>query len=252
MLFHLRLTLKGLPVAVTRELLVPEDYTVYELHLCLQVALGWQDTAAFEFVRRGLTVGTEPAFAGEGITHEGHRYRHADEVSLRALIGQVGHEANYTYDFGRLWGAKLRVLDKRDDATELPACTEVAGVAPPETLDHKEAFSLLLEAAADEGHELHPVALAELGEDFASTPPPAELVTEALRELFAEEVAPLAEDEGADGEDWGWWDPSTYDDKMRLRVLRQEMEQELSHVSRGASAADRSAALLDALRRGRS
>lgn len=250
MLFHLRLTLTGLPIAVTRELLVPEDYTVYELHLCLQVALGWQDAAAFEFVRKGLTVGTEPAFGGEGITHGGHRYRHADEITLRALIGQVGHEATYTYDFGKLWGGKVRVLDKRESDAELPACTLVDGLAPPETLEDKEAFGVLVDAAADQGHEMHVLAKAELGEDFALVPPPAELITEALRELFAEEVAPLSDDDEADGDNWGWWDPSKYDDKMRLRVLQEEMDQTLARGMSGQSASDRRAALLDVLRRG--
>ena len=249
MRFHLRLTLTGLPVDVTRELLVPEDYTVYELHLCLQVALGWQDTAAFEFVRKGLTVGTEPAFGGEGITHGGHRYRHADEVTLRALIGQVGHEATYTYDFGKLWGAKLRVLDKRDEDVDLPACTTVDGVAPPETLSHKEAFGVLLDALADDGHEMHVLAEAELGEDYSLVAPPADLITEALRELFAEAIEPLADND--DDDNWGWWDPSKYDDNMRLRVLRQEMDEALAREVKGGSAGERRAALLDVLRGGR-
>ena len=246
MLYRLRLTLTGLPVDVTRELLVPGDYSVYELHLCLQVALGWQDTAAFEFVRRGLTVGTEPAFAGEGITHDGHRYRHADEITLRALVGQVGHEAIYTYDFGRLWGGRLRVLAKEGSAEELPSCLLVDGLAPPEDLEHKASFGLLLDGLADEGHELHALAKAALGEGFALIPPPAELVTEALRELFAEEVTPLKDDE--DDADWGWWDPSKYDDATRLRVLQGEMDEALSHGVEGASAPERRAALLDILR----
>ena len=251
MLFHLRLTLTGLPLDVTRELLVPEDYSVYELHLCLQVALGWQDTAAFEFVRRGLTVGTEPAFAGEGITHDGHRYRHADEVTLRALIGQVGHEATYTYDFGKLWGAKLRVLEKLDAEAELPACVSADGLAPPETLEHKEAFGLLVDAMADETHEMHVLAEAQLGDAFSLVPPPPELITEALHELFAEEVAPLADSDDDEEDGWGWWDPSKYDDKMRLRVLQQEMDQALTYEVKGGSAGERRAALLDVLRGGR-
>ena len=248
----LRLSLTGLPVDVVRELTVPSDYSVYELHLCLQVALGWQDSAGFEFVRRGLTVGTEPAFAGEGITHDGHRYRHADEITLRQLIGQVGHEATYTYDFSRLWGARVRVLDKdAGEERELPACTRVDGPSPPETLEHKEAFGLLLDASVDERHELHAVAVAELGDDFSVVPPPAELVTEALEELFGDEVAPLADGaEDVNEDDWGWWDPSKYDDKMRLRVLRDELDQSLRGEVAGASAEERRTALLRTLRGG--
>ena len=246
---HLRLTLTGLPVDVVRELVVPADYSVYELHLCVQVALGWQDNAGFEFVRRGLTVGTDPSFAGEGITHDGHRYRHADEITLRQLIGQVGHEATYTYDFAKLWGARLRVLDReRGNDEELPTCTRVEGPAPPETLEQKEAFGLLLDALADEAHELHFVARAELGYEYNVVPPPADLLTEALHELFGEEVPPHGDGAADDDGDWGWWDPSKYDDKMRLRVLRDELEQTLPGTIEGGSAGERQASLLRALR----
>ena len=245
----LRLTLTGLPLDVVRELTVPSDYSVYELHLCLQVALGWQDNADFEFVRRGLTVGTEPSFAGEGITHDGHRYRHADEVTLRQLIGRVGHEATYTYDFSKLWGGRLRVLDEtRGDDEGLPACTHAEGPAPPEDLDEKAAFGLLLDAYADEAHELYPVAWAALGDAYNVVPPPADLLTEALRELFGEEVAPYTDGQDDDEEGWGWWDPSKYDDGMRLRVLREELERELPGAVEGGSAGERQASLLRALR----
>lgn len=173
-LFHVRLALKGLPVPVVRELAIPEDYSLYEVHLCLQVALGWNDMASFEFVRKGLTVGIEPSFSGEGITHDGHRYRHADEITLRQLIGQVGHAATYTYDFSRLWGGELRLIEKLRDDAELPECLSVEGTAPPETLVHKDNFELLLEAAADPSHDLHALAQSEFGDDFEVVPPEAE------------------------------------------------------------------------------
>ncbi len=249
-LFHVRFALRGLSVDVIRDLAIPEDYTLYEVHLCLQVALGWNDMAPFEFVRKGLTVGIEPSFAGAGITHEGHRYRHADEITLRQLIGQVGHAATYTYDFSRLWGGELRVVAKLDQAADLPSCLAVDGIAPPETLAQKEGFELLLEAAADPSHELHRLALSELGDDFEVDAPEADEITDALHELFGEELAPYSDgDDDADAsDDWGWWDPSKYDDKMRLRVLQEEVSEELRGQVAGGTAAERQSSLLDALR----
>ena len=250
-LFHVRFALKGLPIPVVRELAVPEDYSLYEVHLCLQVALGWNDMASFEFVRKGLTVGIEPSFSGEGITHDGHRYRHADEITLRQLIGQVGHAATYTYDFSRLWGGELRLIAKSKDDAELPECLSVEGIAPPETLVHKDGFELLLEAAADPNHDLHALALSELGDDFEDVPPEAEEITEHLQELFGEEIAPYSDGEEEDddpSDDWGWWDPSKYDDKMRLRVLQEEVSEELRGQVAGGTTAERQASLLDALR----
>ncbi len=249
-LFHVLFTLKGLSTPVTRELAIPEDYTLYEVHLCLQVALGWNDMASFEFVRTGLTVGIEPSFAGAGITHDGHRYRHADEVTLRQLIGQVGHTATYTYDFSRLWGGELRLVEKLDAEGELPECLGLTGIAPPETLEQKEALELLVEAARDPRHDLHALAVSELGEDFGLELPAAEEITDALQELFGEEIAPYSDgdEDDDDGDDYGWWDPSKYDDKMRLRVLKEEVSEGLFGQVRGGTPAERRSSLLDALR----
>ncbi len=252
-LFHVRITLKDLPVPVLRELAIPEDYSLYEVHLCIQVAFGWDDMAAFEFVRKGLTVGVEPSFSGDGITHDGHRYRHADEITLRQIVGQVGHAATYTYDFARLWGAELRLVGKLGEGAELPTCLRVEGVAPPETLDHKEAFGLLIDAATDPSHDLHVLALSEFGFDHELVAPEPEDVTEHLHEMFGEEVGAYADDsddddEGDASQDWGWWDPSKYDERMRLRVLREEVSEELRERVQGHTAAERSASLLAALK----
>lgn len=246
---HLRAVLRHSDPPIVRELEVPDDYSVYELHLALQVALGWNDREPFEFVRPKLTVGVEPAYAGAGLLHDGHAYRHADELTAGELLRRVGERVNYTYDFSRLWEFELTLLGRVARDGDLPTCTRVAEPAPIEDADDLEAFYGMLIAAADPQQELHGLALTLLGEDFSLTGPSAEEVTEALALLFGEEVEPHGtDDDGASDEDWGWWDPSRYDDKMRIRVKQEEINGAIPDDLSERTPGDKHEALLRVLR----
>ena len=231
--------------AVVRVLEVPADYSVYELHLAIQVALGYNDYEPFEFVRPGLTVGVEAAYAGAGITHEGHRYRHADELEAGQLWRAVGQPLDYTYDFARLWGFKVTLQRRDESEAMLPRCVVSEGAAPPEDVDSLEAYYGLLIAFADPALDLHELAVQILGEDYDPSGSTAEEITERLADLFAEEIEP----HGAEPDDaYDWWDPSKYDEAMRLRVKRQEIDRSLPESLDGLGAEEKHTALLRALR----
>ena len=245
---HIRITLRHSEPEIIRELEVPADYSVYELHLALQVSLGWNDLEAFEFVRTKLTVGVESAYAGAGLVHDGHTYRHADEVLAGELLPRVGQQATYTYDFSRLWEFRLQLLGRVERDHGLPVCTRVEEAAPIEDADNLEAFYGMLIAAADPRQQLHELALQFLGDDFnVSGPTPAE-VSEALALLFGEEVEPHGVEDDQSDADWGWWDPSKYDDRMRLRVKQQEITDSLPEDLDTLNPQDKHAALLKVLR----
>ena len=237
----------GTEPAVTRTLEVPVDFSAYELHLALQVSLGYNDYESFEFVRPGLTVGVEPLYAGAGITHEGHHYRHADEVEAGELWSRVGQTLDYTYDFGRLWGFKLTLLDRVARDAELPSCTAAENAAPPEDVDSLDAYYGLLIAAADETLALHDLAVQILGEGFDASGPDPSTITDHLAQLFGEEVEPHGT-EADDADEFDWWDPTRYDESMRIRVKRQEIDAQLPPSLDGLPAGEKQAALLRVLR----
>ena len=245
---RIRLTMTGTEPPVTRTLEIPADYSAYELHLALQVSLRYNDHEPFEFARAGLTVGVEPAYAGEGITHHGHRYRHADEVEAGELWAAVGQALNYTYDFSRLWGFKLVLLERVAREGELPVCREAAEGAPPEEVDGLAAYYGLLIAYGDPAIGLHDLAVEILGEGFDARGPGAEEITDDLAQLFGADVEPHGTD--ADDDEFGWWDPSTYDEAMRIRVKRREVDERLPSTLDGLGAGEKQAQLLRALRGG--
>ncbi len=241
--------LEGFRPAVTRTLRLPDSYTVYELHLCVQIALGWNDHEDFEFVGTNLTVGTESKYAGDGLDYGGHRYRHADEWTIADLFGPIGERVSYTYDFARFWTGKLTLRARSWELDELPSCVEAEGIAPPELLEDRDSYGLLAAAYEDSSNGLHVLAQAVFGEEFDFEAPEAEQLTQYLEAIFLEGVEAHGEDESEeDEENWGWWDPSKYDERMRLQVLKEEIEERLPSELEGGSAGERQAALLAALR----
>ncbi len=245
----LKLSLKHADPAIVRVLDIPDDFSVYELHLALQVSLGWNDLEPFEMVRSKLTVGVEPSYAGQGIIHDGHAYRHADDLEAKELFQMVGQRISYTYDFSRLWEFDLTLLERIEREGELPSCLDAQEAAPFEDSDDLDTYYGMLIAYADSSLALHDLAVNLLGDDFEATPPSPKEITEHLEILFSDEVEPHGTDQDAsDAEDYGWWDPSKYDDGMRLRVLQDDIERQLPHDLGGLNTSDKQKTLLDILR----
>ena len=245
---RLKLSLKHSDPAIVRILDVPADYSVYELHLALQVSLGWNDREPFEMVRSKLTVGVEPSYAGNGIVHDGHAYRHADELVGSELFQTVGQTVVYTYDFSRLWEFELTLNERIELEGELPICLEVHEAAPLEDVDDLDTHYGLLIAYADPSQELHDLAVEILGEDFDAYGPSHDQITEHLITLFGDEIEPHGTDQEEADADYGWWDPSKYDDKMRLRVLQDDIQRQLPPDLNTFETAEKQKALLDILR----
>lgn len=245
---RLKLSLKHADPPVLRVLDVPADYSVYELHLVLQVSLGWNDREPFEMVRSKLTVGVEPSYAGAGIVHDGHSYRHADEVEVNELFKMVGQRVSYTYDFSRLWEFDLTFVERLERDGELPICLEVQEAAPFEEADDLETHYGILIAYADPSMQLHDLAVTLLGADFDPAGPTPEEVTEHLGLLFSDEIEPHGTDQDDSDADYGWWDPSKYDDKMRLQVLQDDIQRQLPPDLGSLNSGEKQQTLLDILR----
>ncbi len=245
---RVKLSLKHTDPPIVRVLDVPADYSVYELHLSLQVSLGWNDHEPFEMVRSKLTVGVEPSYAGAGIVHDGHAYRHADELEAKDLFQMVGQQISYTYDFSRLWEFDLTLVERIEKDGELPICLEVQEAAPLEDVDDLDTYYGILIAYADPSIALHGLAVNLLGEDFDISGPRPEDVTEHLGLLFSDEVEPHGTDQDEADADYGWWDPSKYDDGMRLRVLQDDIERQIPRDLNNLDTGAKQKTLLDILR----
>ncbi len=99
-ILQLKIRLLGLSPMVWRRVLVPESYSLRELHGVIQVAMGWESLHLFEFWIRTVRDGSP-------------------EICTKPpdkTLGSFGFRKNtkfaYVYDMGNWWEHEIRIEDR--------------------------------------------------------------------------------------------------------------------------------------------
>ena len=133
---QIRVELVLMPTPVWRRLLVPGEYTFWDLHVALQDALGWRDKHLHQFTlddprtgeRLRLGIPDESGFHGVNQVMAGW------EFPLLDYLTRDAPPALYTYDFGDDWQHEVVLEDTLSpyDPASLPRCLAGEGICPPE------------------------------------------------------------------------------------------------------------------------
>jgi hypothetical protein len=126
---------------VVRVIDVPATYTLPELHLVLQAALGWTESHLHQFVA---------ADRRYGVPHDEDWDDQQDEAGVR--LQDMPAQFTYLYDFGDGWEHEVEVLGPGGDE---PGCRYGEGSCPPEDCGGPGGYTDLLEVLADPSHEEH-------------------------------------------------------------------------------------------------
>ena len=132
---QLRISLRGLSPPVWRRVLVPEHFTLAQLHNVIQVVMGWTDEHPHQFTVRGRRYGE----AHEGVLQFSTV---ANELALTEF-GLREHEGFiYVYDFNAWWRHDTRVERRllRQQPAPLPRCVAGCGPCPPEDIGGIEGY----------------------------------------------------------------------------------------------------------------
>ena len=159
---RLRIELRDVEPTIWREVVVPTDLPLTELHSAIQAAMGWGNAHPYSFAR-----GEDSA---SGMVWASVRLDGAlplDGARLDALVAEVGDTATYRYDFGDNWQHELRVLDGAPEPAQAGsdvALLDGAGACPPEDCGGARGYSELLGWVADleAGRSVPKRALAQL------------------------------------------------------------------------------------------
>src|SRR5690242_20342082 len=140
----LRVTLRGIEPPIWRELSVPDSYTLFQLHRCIQLAFDWLDYHLFVFETRGRQFSQPgPDALGED----------AAKTRLGDLSLKRGSALLYTYDMGDDWEHDIvvRSNDAQLDTKPDPFAYVLAGqrAAPPEDSGGPHGYSRLLQALTE-------------------------------------------------------------------------------------------------------
>ena len=151
---------------VWRRLLVPAGIRLDRFHDVIQAAMGWTDTHMHVF----------STDSGEyGLPDPELEFRDERKTRLDQVLGGLGDQIAYTYDFGDDWEHEIlveEVLDP-DSAARIPACLAGKGACPPEDCGGVWGYADLREVLADPTHDEHADRLEWLGLDTAAEFDPA-------------------------------------------------------------------------------
>ena len=163
---QIKITLLDVTPPVWRRFLIPNEFTVADLRLAVQIVMGWQDSHLDQF-----TIGRDrydvqqfemsPDFEGESA-------KDGRTAVLAYTLPQPGTSFLYTYDFGDSWEHEL-VVEKLlpiEPGKAYPRCLEGARACPPEDTGGSWGYAELLEILADPKHPEYEERLEWLGEKF--------------------------------------------------------------------------------------
>jgi hypothetical protein len=154
--YVLRANIKETNPPIWRELSVPADYTLGDLHGILQIAFGWGNDHMHAFTVKSVEYGmTDLGFDDMGAMED---TIDEDSVCLYDLKLRRKQKFSYLYDFGDSWEHEIVVSDiipAGDEERDLakPRCLGGERAGPPEDVGGVWGYERMLEIAKDPGHE---------------------------------------------------------------------------------------------------
>lgn len=148
-MLHLKITLDYPDYEISREILLPYDYTFYGLHRAIQCCFNWQNYHLYDF---SVYDNRELLFR---IVSE-HEEEFDDmpvkrdiECSVYEVLAKYP-DVQYIYDMGDYWEHRIELLEiVEEHENVIPTCLKVTGKAPPEDCGGIGGYQELLEQIAD-------------------------------------------------------------------------------------------------------
>ncbi len=160
--FSIRISLKGISPTIWRRVEVPYNFTLHELHMVIQAAMGWENYHLYDF-----TIGkTHFSVPSDDWPSE-------DEDSEKTYINKlvfIGKSATmtYEYDFGDDWihTVKIDKILPENEDVDYPRCVSGKRACPPEDSGGPYGYLNMLNILEDPKNEEYNDIKEWIGEDF--------------------------------------------------------------------------------------
>jgi Plasmid pRiA4b ORF-3-like protein len=136
--FQLKITLLDVDPPIWRRILVPDEITLEKLHDIFQFSIGWEHYHLHEFR------------IGDADLDE-------TKVRLRDVLGEIGAQAIYAYDFGDGWEHSVvveQIFPPEPDVV-YPRCIAGERRGPPEDSGGPFGYQDFLDAITNPKHREH-------------------------------------------------------------------------------------------------
>ncbi|QEW06318.1 plasmid pRiA4b ORF-3 family protein [Nitrincola iocasae] len=168
-LYQLHIELEGISPSIWRRLLVPSNITLEQLHLIIQVTMGWQNCHYHVFQTKDKCCFTEPGALEEGFDN----WFDETDVALSDVLHSKAKQLSYEYDFGDSWDHRItleKTLPLIGDQHVDMLCLAGENACPPEDCGGIPGYENLLEVLQDPAHPDYQELLAWLDDlDFDPT-----------------------------------------------------------------------------------
>ncbi len=169
-IFSLKVTLNGSSPQIWRRILVPKDYSFFDLHCAIQNAMGWFDSHlhGFAIAQKGTarTINIKfPDPEGEDSFWQDDDYKDERKEKIADYFGKSIKQCVYTYDYGDGWNHTV-LFEKElaaDSKQKYPECVTGKNACPPEDCGGIWGYYHLIEVINNPKDEEHKDMLEWLG-----------------------------------------------------------------------------------------
>jgi hypothetical protein len=155
----LKVTLRGSKPPIWRRLLVPGSMNLHDLHLAIQMTMGWHGGHLHAFEASGQQYG-DPTDMDDVASER--------RMTLNNLVKSGVAKFTYTYDFGDDWEHQI-VIEKPHPVVAgqaYPACVAGKRNGPPDDCGGIWGYEELLEILANPAHPERAERLEWIGGEF--------------------------------------------------------------------------------------
>ncbi len=132
--YQFKITLQGIKPAIWRRIQVPETYTLWDLHLAIQDAMGWENCHLHEFIVIDPASSKTRSVSIPDHEWDADPIYSDNKIPIKPIFSKDIKKAKYIYDFGDGWEHSVvleKILPKSAD-THYPVCLAGKRACPPE------------------------------------------------------------------------------------------------------------------------
>ena len=182
--YYLRITLIDSSPSIWRDVLVPSNITLEELHYVIQTAMGWGNCHSHQFI-------AENVIYNDGLTTSQYSeveefIRHERKYTLSQLVKTEGRGFIYEYDLADSWAheIELRKILPADADARKPRCVQGEQACPPEDCGGIWGYTDLLETLHYDHDTEEDSVSTGLGKDFNPNHFDIDMVNRVLNHLL--------------------------------------------------------------------
>lgn len=164
-IFQIRIDVARYRPKIWRRLLVRSDLPLYDFHMTIQIAMGWENSHLHQFIKGKKFYSERLA---DDWTWDDLSNIDYEGMIISDLLEKAKDKIEYEYDFGDGWIHDV-ILEKvllPDETMKAPVCIDGALACPPEDCGGIWGYASMLEILKDPGHEQYEETLEWVGETF--------------------------------------------------------------------------------------